>query len=119
MKKMNQNITTASTSAFFNVADYSDVVIRLLGTYDGSMEFYAANTVLEDIANYAPLAVQDLESTNWTTAVTSETGASPSIELKQFRVSVAGLTSIAVKSASGFSGQCMVIVTAVSNTNAR
>ena len=119
MKTMSGSISAASTARFFTVADYSDVVIRVLGTYDGNVEFYAANTNLEDIINYAPLAVQDLESTNWTTAVTSETGASPSLEIKQFRVSVAGLTSIAVKSASGFSGQCTVIVTAVSNTNAR
>lgn len=116
---MNASITTASTAAFFAVRDYTDAVIRLLGVYAGNIEFYGANTTIDDIVNYAPLAVQDLESTNWTTAVTSETGASPSIEIKQFRVPIAGLTSIAVKSASGFIGQCTVIVTAISTSNAR
>jgi hypothetical protein len=63
--------------------------------------------------------VQELESTNWTTAVISEAGSSPSTELWTGRVPVAGLTTLVVKSAGGFVGNVEIVVTAVSNTNAR
>jgi hypothetical protein len=116
---MTDTISAASTAKDFTVADYSDAIIRITGVWDGNVEFYASNNNSTTTGNLSAIAVQDLESTNWTTAVTSEAGASPSIDAKMFRVPVAGLTNLVVKSASGFTGSVVVIVTAVSNTNAR
>ena len=120
MQSYSVTINAASTQENFAVADYSDAVIRFAGIWDGNIEFYATNSPANPTSTvFSPLAVQDIESTNWTTAVTSEAGASPSTEFKIFRVPVAGFTHIAVKSSSGFSGSVLVYVTAVSNTNAR
>ena len=119
MKTMTEAITTASIATAFRIADYSDAVIRISGIWNGNVEFYATNSIYGSESLYGPIAVQDIESTNWTTAVTSEAGASPSLDIKTFRVPVSGLTEIIVKSASGFSGSISITVTAVSNTNAR
>jgi hypothetical protein len=115
MKTMSAAIAAASVERVFDVADYSDAVIRVSGIWDGNVEFYATNTGTA----YTAIAVQELDSTNWTTAVTSEAGSSPSTEAWTARVPVAGLTSLVVKSASGFVGSVDLVVTVVSNTNAR
>lgn len=115
MKTMSAAIAAASVERAFDVADYSDAVIRVSGIWNGNVEFYATNTG----TSYTAIAVQELDSTNWTTAVTSEAGSSPSTETWTARVPVAGLTTLVVASASGFSGAVDVVVTAVSNTNAR
>ena len=108
--------STGTQGASFDCADYTDAVIRVTGIWDGSIEFLATNY---PINGNTALAVQDLSSTNWTTAVTSEAGSSPSPEIRTFRVPVAGLTSITVLGASGWSGAVTICVTLVSNTNAR
>ena len=115
MQTYSSSISSASVERTFAVADYTDAVIRLSGIWDGNVGFYATNTV----TTYTPIAVQELESTNWTTAVTAEAGSSPSTEAWTARVPVAGLTTLVVKSESGFSGSVDIVVTAVSNTNAR
>jgi len=115
MQTYTSTLTSASVERTFNVADYSDAVIRLSGIWDGNIEFYATNTG----TTYTALAVQELESTNWTTSVVSEAGSSPSTENWTARVPVAGLTTLVVKSTSGFVGSVDLVVTAVSNTNAR
>jgi len=115
MQTYSSTLTAASVERTFAVADYSDAVIRLSGIWDGNIEFYATNTG----TTYTAIAVQELESTNWTTAVISEAGSSPSTEAWTGRVPVAGLTTLVVKSASGFVGSVDVVVTAVSNSNAR
>jgi len=121
MKTGIKTFTTASDTEFFGVGDYTDVAIRLVGIWDGSIEFYGTNGVTfpSSTSDMSPLAVQDIASTNWTTAAVSEAGSSPSTELKVFRVPVAGLTQIAVKTASGYTGTVLCTITAVSNTNAR
>lgn len=115
MKTMSAAIAAASVQRTFDVADYSDAIIRVSGIWNGNVEFFATNTG----TTYTAIAVQELDSTNWTTAVTSEAGSSPSTEAWIARVPVAGLTTLVVASASGFSGAVDVVVTAVSNTNAR
>jgi hypothetical protein len=115
MQTYTSTLTSASVERTFGVADYSDAVIRISGIWDGNIEFYATNTGTA----YTAIAVQELDSTNWTTAVTSEAGSSPSTELWTARVPVAGLTTLVVKSAGGFVGSVDLVVTAVSNTNAR
>ena len=118
MKTSTVTITAASVTEYFDVADYTDAVIRLSGIWNGNVEFYATNNPVSG-GTLTPIAVQDIESTNWTTAVTSEAGSSPSTEFKIFRVPVAGLTRIAVTTASGFSGVLAVMFSTVSNTNSR
>jgi hypothetical protein len=115
MQTYTSTLTSASVERTFGVADYSDAVIRISGIWDGSIAFYATNTGTA----YTAIAVQELDSTNWTTAVTSEAGSSPSAEVWTARVPVAGLTTLVVKSEAGFSGSVDLVVTAVSNTNAR
>lgn len=121
MKTATKTFTTASDTEYFSVADYTDVAVRLVGIWDGTVEFYGTNgiTYPSSTSDMSPLAVQDIASTNWTTAAVSEAGSSPSTELKVFRVPVAGLTQIAIKTASGFTGSVLCTITAVSNTNAR
>ena len=108
-------LTSNSVERVFTVADYSDAVIRLSGIWDGDIEFRATNTG----TTYTALAVQDLDSTDYITGTTSEAGASPSSDVQTFRANVAGLTELVVKSASNFTGSVDIVVTAVSNTNAR
>ena len=115
MQTYSSTLTAASVERTFAVADYTDAVIRLSGIWDGNIGFYATNTG----TTYTALAVQDLDSTTFTTGVTSEAGASPSTDTQTFRANVAGLTTLVVKSESGFSGSVDIVVTAVSNTNAR
>jgi hypothetical protein len=107
----------------FGVSDYSTAVIRLSGIWDGPISFWGDNTP----TNSVPLAVQDISSTNWTTAAVSETGASPSTEVKIFRVPVAGLTRIGIygdiysSPPNQFSsvGDVTITITLTSDTNAR
>ena len=115
MQTYTSTLTSASVERTFNVADYTDSVIRVSGIWNGNIEFYATNTG----TTYTALAVQDLDSTAFTTGVTSEAGASPSVDTQTFRANVAGLTTLVVKSAAGFSGSADIVVTIVSNTNAR
>lgn len=107
----------------FNCADYTDCVIQISGVWNGNIEFYASNgpgPLGTDL-----LAVQSISGTNWTTAVTTEAGSSPSTERQIFRVPVAGLTFIAIYgdiySSPAFVsvGDVELTVTFVSNTNAR
>ena len=105
----------------FNIADYTDVIIRIEGVWDGPISFWADNT---DILT-APLAVQDIGETTWTTAVISVTGATPSSAVKILRAPVAGLKRIGIygdiyaEVPNQFIGNVDITVTAVSNTNAR
>ena len=108
----------------FNVADYSTAVIKLDGTWTGPVSFWGDNTT----ANSALMAVQDIDSTNWTTSVTNTAGASPSSTVFIARVPVSGLVRIGVWgdtfNFSGFGtfvsvGDVTVTVTLVSDTNAR
>lgn len=109
---------TVTDSAFgsFDVADYTDAVIRISGVWDGTLYFFANNT---PTAPSSAIAVQDIDSTNWTTAVTTEAGSSPSTETQMYRVPVAGLTTLILALGPGASGSINATVTAVSNTNAR
>lgn len=107
----------------FNCADYTDCVIKIKGIWNGNIEFYADNTAPTGSSDL--LAVQSISGTNWTTAVTSEAGASPSSETQIFRVPVAGLTYIGIYgdiySSPAFVsvGDVELTVTFVSNSNAR
>jgi len=107
----------------FDCADYTDCVIKIKGTWSGTIEFYGDNTAATGSSDL--LAVQSISGTNWTTAVTSEVGSSPSSEHQIFRVPVAGLTYIGIYgdiySSPAFVsvGDVDLTVTFVSNSNAR
>jgi len=107
----------------FNCADYTDCVIKISGTWAGEIEFYGDNTLPTGSSDL--LAVQSISGTNWTTAVTSEAGASPSSETQIFRVPVAGLTYVGIfgnifaSPAFVSVGDVELTLTFVSNTNAR
>jgi hypothetical protein len=122
------NVTIDSSSQQFDdvwkvvgVADYSNAIIRLSGTWDGPVSFWGDNT--PDLT--VPLAVQDISGTNWTTAAISEAGASPSAEVKIFRAPVSGLTRIGIygdifgEAPNLFSGIVDITITLTSDSNAR
>lgn len=107
------------------VSDYTDAVISLKGTWSGPVSFWGDN---KPTAGSTLMAVQDISTTNWTTAVTYESGASPSENTFVARVPIAGLTRIGIWgdtfNYSGFGtfvsvSPVEVTVTLVSNTNAR
>ena len=102
-----------------NVADYTTAMIKLSGIWNGPIEFYGDNTPGPMVL----LAVQDISGTNWTTAAVSEAGSSPSEETKMFRAPVAGLTRLGIygdfQASPAFTGSVSVVITLVSDTNAR
>ena len=123
-----KTLTTADYFKNFNCADYTDCVIQLNGIWAGTIEFYATNKgEPTGVSEMDLFAVQSITGTSWTTAVTSESGSSPSTERNIFRVPVAGLTNIAIYGdvlinpmfGTPFSGSVELTVTFVSNTNAR
>ena len=101
----------------FNCADYTDCVIKIKGIWSGTIEFYGDNTAVTGYSDL--LAVQSISGTNWTTAVTSEAGSSPSTETNMYRVPVSGLTNLAFALGPMDSGSIDVVVTLISTSNAR
>ena len=108
---------TVTSSAGLNVtvSDYTDAMIRVSGIWNGTLSFNANNTT----GAYSTIAVQDIDSTNWTTAVTSEAGSSPSTETNMYRVPVSGLTNLAFVLGPMDTGSIDIVVTLISTSNAR
>ena len=113
--KTETGTVTSSSSLNVTVADYTDAMIRVSGIWNGTLSFQANNTT----GTYSTIAVQDIDSTNWTTAVTSEAGSSPSTETNMYRVPVAGLTNLAFALGPMDTGSIDIVVTLISTSNAR